>query len=247
MDTRKLVEAPRRLLNTISKRSFSNDLSKFAEGLGGDDRFFGFNRQRVRTTILLRILQELPFDAFIETGTNKASTTLLMAAQTKLPIYSCDIDPAQIAAARRKLIGYSSRVDVRCQDSREFLKDVLREGKFQSPFFYLDAHWYELPLVEELELVVSMAPEFAIVIDDFRVPSDESFGYDSYFGQVLELGLIEEALSRATTKIQVFFPAYPAARETGSKRGFVLLASPKFAKAIQEMVPASLLSVWTSD
>jgi hypothetical protein len=48
-------------------------------------------------------------------------------------------------------------------------------------FFHLDAHWEgDLPLQEEIEIILGRFPNFLIMIDDFRVPGDSGYGFDDY-------------------------------------------------------------------
>ena len=90
-------------------------------------------------------------------------------------------------------------------------------------FVYLDAHWGpDLPLFEETRILFASSSGIVVMIDDFQVPDDPGYAFDSYGPaatlnlEYLRLGEIPEA--------RVFFPALPSSAETGARRGCVVLA-----------------------
>lgn len=88
-------------------------------------------------------------------------------------------------------------------------------------FFYLDAHWGEdLPLKVELEQITSNYVNYIICIDDFEVPNDSSWGFDSYAGVKLDINLLE-----GLENTKIYFPNYSASLESGEKRGTVFLTN----------------------
>lgn len=116
-------------------------------------------------------------DAFIETGSNMGDTTAYLAVQyPRLPIHSCDIEPRYAETARRRTAPCRN-VSVELLDSRELLRQVA--GRYQRPFFYLDAHWNEdWPLTGELELIRTGV----VMVDDFNI-GHPRFGFDAYGGR----------------------------------------------------------------
>jgi hypothetical protein len=88
----------------------------------------------------------------------------------------------------------------------------------------LDAHWYaDLPLEGELDIIAKDWEHFVIMIDDFQVPGDEGYGFDSYGeNQALTLARFAEVFRRQ--RLTPFFPNLYSGEETGIKRGCVVLA-----------------------
>jgi hypothetical protein len=108
--------------------------------------------------------------------------------------------------------------------------------------FYLDAHWWEnIPLKEELRLILGRCSSFAIVIDDFRVPGDAGFGYDAYEEYALEMESIAPVLAARSDPVSVWYPAYSSTLEIGAKRGMVILATADYAERISSQIPPELL------
>jgi prepilin-type processing-associated H-X9-DG protein len=70
----------------------------------------------------------------------------------------------------------------------------------KTTFLYLDGHWYaDLPLQEEIDLIAANWNGFCILIDDFRAPGDEGYGYDFYSFGSLELDLIQNSIANMTS------------------------------------------------
>jgi len=204
--------------------------------------FCGFNGQYVRASLLLYLMKTLSIDSFIETGTFRGETCLLVAAQTDARIQSCDVVDGHVSFAQRVLAPFGERVQIELQDSRDFLKQKIAEKNLGRPLLYLDAHWFrDLPLIGELEVILAGLEEYIIVIDDFRVPSDNGFGFDSYGRISLEWNLIAPTVLNSARPPSVWYPSYPSKLETGPKRGFVLLTSGEMRNAVSAAVPSSVL------
>jgi len=235
------------IAETLSESTFPKDLRSLLESAyryrNTGRFFFGMNGQFIRATIFIQLLNKLPVGAFIESGTFRGETSALIAAQTKLPILSCELNPMAYNFARLTLTPFGNRINLSLGSSREFLQKVIRDGLPKFSFFYLDAHWYEdLPLRDEIAVIVSSLSSFVIAIDDFKVPADEGFRYDQYEDSTLELAYIRSSLSKSNQDLYVFFPSYPSRTETGAARGFVLVATRDLAERIEDTVPEFLLS-----
>jgi len=202
----------------------------------------GFNGQLIRAGLLLTLMRNLRFDAFIETGTFRGETCFLVAAQTTLPIRSCDLPHRAETVATVLSSVCGEAVQLSRMDSREFLMAVLRDSRFQKPFFYLDAHWEDdLPLLGELAEILKSETEFVIAIDDFRVPGDQGFGFDEYPKAILQWDYIAGTVKGSGRQVGVFYPCYPSTLETGSKRGFILLSSKGMTPLIEAALPPGFL------
>lgn len=233
-----------RLRNTVSPQTFPVDLHLLMQGARATNNFFGMNHDFVRASIILRLLETLGVDVFVETGTHLGRTCFLIAAQTDLPVFSCETNERFFRIARWFLKPFGSRIRLSNEDSVIFLNGLLSQQRFRRPLFYLDAHWYsKLPLVDELRTILNFAGSFVIVIDDFRVPDDVNFGFDRYGSTVLEWASIEQVLIGSGRRMVAYSPAYSSSIEVGDRRGWILIASMDNRPAITEVVPTDLLEV----
>src|SRR5262249_47346298 len=131
--------------------------------------------------LVLQLIRELPATAFVETGTYLGHTAAYVGRQVpEIPIFTCEIDPRLFRRTRAHLAKFAN-VEVRNQSSPKFLDQLLRIGSLGSmPIFWLDAHWYSYwPLRDELSIITSAPQPSVIIIDDFQVPGEPQFGYDS--------------------------------------------------------------------
>src|SRR5947199_2432339 len=141
----------------------------------------GFNGQRHRKRIFSEVMSALQLEVVVETGTWLGDTTGYMAQTANRPVFSCEID-CRIHAVANKRLAEINDVHLELCDSRAFLRKLIREGLAKkSAFFYLDAHWYEdLPLAEEIDIIATGWNHWVAMIDDFKVPDDLGYRYDSY-------------------------------------------------------------------
>lgn len=190
--------------------------------IGSDDA--GFNGQQNRKKIFMDLIKTIKFDALIETGTWFGNTAGFMHKAAKLPVFTCELNRCYYLVAKTRLADLPA-ITLDMGDSRQFLKS-LAGGRLsrQVLFFYLDAHWNEdLPLKYEIEIITSKWEEFVIMIDDFKVPGDDGYGFDNY-GEGKSLTLETLAAQIRTHALRVFFPSTHSSKETGAKRGCVVLA-----------------------
>jgi hypothetical protein len=241
---RTLIRRIARLRNTLSRPTFPRDLTLLYNWADKTNLFFGMNHDFVRTCIILKLLEILSVDAFVETGTHLGRTCFLIAAQTDLDIFSSEISKDYMRIARWLLRWFGSRVRLTNMDSVRFLDNLLAQRQFRRPLFYLDAHWYsKLPLIEELRVILDSVESFIIVIDDFKVPNDNNFGFDQYGETVLEWKLIERVLIDSGRRTVAYFPSYPSSLEVGDCRGWILLASSDNESLIRDALPANLVDI----
>jgi predicted O-methyltransferase YrrM len=239
-----LVRRLAKLRNTISLQTFPHDLHLLHKCSCKTNMFFGMNHDFIRTCIILKLLETLAVDAFVETGTHLGRTCLLVACQTNLAIFSSEVNQEYMRVARWLLKCFGSRIHLSNMDSVRFLNGLLAREQFRRPLFYLDAHWYSnLPLIEELCTILGSAESFVVVIDDFRVPGDANFGFDRYGKTVLEWELIQQVLADSGRGLAAYLPAYPSSLEVGDRRGWILIASLDNERCISEAVPIDLLQI----
>jgi hypothetical protein len=185
-----------------------------------------FNGQPFRRHLFMAIIKQLRPVAIVETGTYRGITTDFMA-QTKLPIFTVEGHPNKHGFARAKL-WRQRNVKLLLDDSRSALRKLfdgpLNGLTSRRLFFYLDAHWNEdLPLAEELEIILPRCASPVIMIDDFQVPDDAGYGYDDYGpGNALTPDYIAPAVK--AHGLRAFYPATRSADEGGERRGCVVLS-----------------------
>jgi len=191
------------------------------EYLDSDD--VGFNGQKYRKNFFRALLSKFSFEAIVETGTYYGNTTGYMAKTANVPVYTVELNSRYHVIAKVRLKVFDN-ITFELGDSRLFLKKLASTGlSIKNTFFYLDAHWYEdLPLEEEIEIICNNWSKFVIMIDDFKVPGDNGYGYDNYGeSKSLELKTFSNIFSQYD--LIPFFPAVSAEKETGNRRGCVIL------------------------
>lgn len=185
-----------------------------------------FNGLAGRKRIFEEVLKKYRFSCIIETGTHVGETTGYLAVQSKVPVYSSEINPNMYSLARMRLKNISG-IYLYQSDSREFIKELSKNPEMvrNNTFFYLDAHWRkDCPLVEEIERIASRWEKFVIMVDDFQVPGDDGYGYDRYSAfQKMNISLIRSTIKKH--KLRAFFPNIPSTEESvqPKPRGFVIL------------------------
>jgi predicted O-methyltransferase YrrM len=192
-----------------------------------------FNRQRMRFRVFREIDRLIPFDNYIETGTYTGLTTHFLAdvARTRgALVYSCEINDDYYRIASRT-VGNLKGVHLHRGNSVDFLRSLSANVSDAVNFIYLDAHWYKyLPLRDEVA-VIGKWPNTVVMIDDFKVPFDEGFGWDRYDDErEICMRYIEGSIGSSG----VYFPNYPARQEgAGITRGYsVISISERYTNAL---------------
>jgi predicted nucleic acid-binding Zn-ribbon protein len=195
-----------------------------------------FNGQEGRRALFLDLVERLDLAAIVETGTFRGSTTEWMAERFDGPILTCEHAPAYFFQAQQRLSRFAN-VTVRLNDSRAFLKETLPELREKRPvLFYLDAHWHnDLPLSEEVKIILAECADPVIMIDDFRVPFDPGYEWDDYGpGNRVDL---EQLKWLQSSDCRFFFPSLPSSEETGAARGVCVIAT----KSAEQLASSPLL------
>lgn len=187
-----------------------------------------FNGQEGRRAIFELILSTTRPALILETGTFRGTTAELLA-QTGLPVVTIEDKERNYGFSRARLRRFSN-IDLRLGDSRIETRRTLQSYRQivgnQPIFAYLDAHCWRgsSPLAEELDIVFSLCPQAVVMVDDFLVPGDPGYGYDTYGpGETLDQDYVEPAMT--VHRLAAFYPTLPSSEETGDRRGFVILAN----------------------
>jgi hypothetical protein len=202
-----------------------------------------FNGQEFRQKIFMELVGKLGFSMIVETGTFRAVTTQYMHMKSGLPVYTAEVDPRIFGYARTRL-RKDHGVVLFNKDSRDFLRQLIDDQllEHKEVFFYLDAHWGEdLPLLEEIQIIFENVPGAVVMVDDFKVPGDDQYGYDDYgAGKSLSLEYLAPAIGKY--ELSAFFPAQRAGMETGVRRGCVVLAkSPEKIALLRQLTTLKIL------
>jgi len=182
------------------------------------------NGQAFRRQIFEELRGLFSFRAILETGTFRGTTTEYFAA-TGLPVHTAEASPRYYAFARRRLRDAGPNVHLHQGDSRAVLRRLAQDPAVpdEDVFCYLDAHWEEdLPLREELDIILAHWRRAVIMVDDFEVPGG-AYAYDDYGeGKALTMDYLAPLRSSG---LRAYFPAAPAEEETGARRGCVVLCT----------------------
>lgn len=182
------------------------------------------NEQERRRDILRELASAIHFDRVIETGTYRGASTEFFSEVFRCPVHTVERNPRFYTYSKRRL-SVLPNVTVSPADSRAFLRDLSgRQGAAGTVLIYLDAHWGEdLPLAEELQIVVRAWPRAVVIIDDFEVPGEPGYKFDDYGeGKTLTEHYLPADHLNAWT---LWYPSASANEETGQKRGCGVLSS----------------------
>jgi hypothetical protein len=154
-----------------------------------------FNGQFSKHRIFAELEAGFDFGLYVETGSFRGETTAFLGARGR-PVLSVEIDPGFCAEARQRVAGLAGVEVVEGSSEVVLAARLGTDVAAQTGFFYLDAHWRdEIPLVPEIELVFARMPAAVAMVDDFRVPGDDGYGFDSYPAGELSLTLVGETVA----------------------------------------------------
>jgi hypothetical protein len=190
-----------------------NDTSSRKERDDGTYSFYdvGFHGDEYLLSLVDYIFRNENVERFVETGTNVGSTLAYVARKYKeIDCFSCEPDIRAFTLAQGHSMALPN-AKIYNLDSLTFLERLKAEVSppiARNTVFWLDAHGYgfEWPLKEEVQVISSAMERCYMFIDDFKVPGNRSFGYDSYGGQECSFDYIKTNIS--TQKYRMYYPAY---------------------------------------
>jgi hypothetical protein len=190
-------------------------------------RAFGgpLNDQAFRRLIVEGVISACDLRTVIETGACRGTSTEFFAGSGVEAVFSIEYVPRLFWYTRLRLRKHPS-VQILPGDSRDGLKRLASDRALtgKPTLFYLDAHWGpDLPLAGEIEIVAANWSQWVIIIDDFRVPDDAGYGYDSYG----EDATIDAAYCARVgiDGMRLFYPALESRYETGFRRGCAVMTN----------------------
>jgi hypothetical protein len=148
---------------------------------------------------------------FIETGANVGSTLAYVARKyPDIQCFSCEPDCAAFQRAKKNT-EHLPNVTVRNTTSPDFLRWLAKQCPdcFSDALFWLDAHGrgFKWPLKEEVAFISANCASAYILIDDFKVPGLDAFGYDEYGGQECSFDYIKDVL-QTNLEYRLYYPRY---------------------------------------
>lgn len=170
----------------------------------------GFHGDQYLLAFVDTIMQSVK--TFIETGTNVGSTLAYVARKyPHIQCFSCEPDPEAFRHALRNTNGLPN-VYLFNETSQHFLERIQREYPHlfeEDTLFWLDAHGYgfEWPLRDEISFITRRFRKAYILIDDFKVPGLDCFGYDAYQDQECSFEYIKDALN-PRIEYALYYPNY---------------------------------------
>ena len=139
-----------------------------------------FNGQCFRQTIFIDLVRACNFDAVIETGTYRGSTTLFLALNSGgAPVYTSEIDGRVFALARRRLRAIPN-IRMYNTDSRKFLS-ALNLSDNGCKLFYLDAHWLKISVGLDMAFIPDFPLASSALIFSSGCPASPRYGRASAF------------------------------------------------------------------
>jgi FkbM family methyltransferase len=207
-----------KVASAFQKRSHATRQSQFIDvGFHGDEHLLGLSRHIAGKSKI-----------FIETGSNVGSTLAYVAKNNpQIRCLSCEPDRSAFEQASANAGKYAN-VALFNGTSQQFIEHLTKhkpEIFSEQCFFWLDAHGYgfEWPLKKELEFITGRFNSAYVLIDDFKVPDRDYFGYDQYQEQICSYDYVKDALNPGKA-YQLYYPTY---RDKTSKhhplRGWGLL------------------------
>jgi hypothetical protein len=193
-----------------------------------------FNGQHFRQKMFLDILLGYEPEVLVETGCFRGTTTEFMATHTNAPIKAVELQPRYYYYTRLRLRS-CPRVHLTCGDTNAFLRKLVQQTDIRDKrvFVYLDAHWQgRLPLKGELETLFSTCASVVAMVDDFKVPDDPGYGYDTYADGAISVECLHFVNAIG---VHCYLPNCPSHLETGMRRGSAVLCSDTADSSIAQI------------
>lgn len=214
-----------------------------------------FHNDRYYADFIKLISRNINVSSVVETGTYLGHGTQWLSECFKQNyVYTCEIMTNIYVRAKNNLANYPN-VAVFNQDSIDLLNYLkLEKSLGNKPFFFLDAHWYKKwNLTQEVKHIADNYDKAIILIDDFKVPNNPEFKYDTYDGKECSMELIEPFLNKKK-KYNFIFPDYFRLYEPNyhavdpnlpiSQAGYVLIFQ-NCEDDFKELMKATLKTSWT--
>jgi hypothetical protein len=182
-------------------------------------------------------------DVFIETGTNIGNTLYYMVSNHKhLQCFSCepDINKYKKAASRLKNFKNSHIFNTTSQKFLPIFLNKYSKVLNKKLIVWLDAHskLFSWPLKDEIQFFTKRCKSCAILIDDFKVPTQKQFRFNKHKKQPYSFEYIQRFIDPICS-YDVYYPKYK--KTTNDKlTGWVLLDIGKQFKNLNKRFKETL-------
>lgn len=187
-----------------------------------------FNGQTMRYRQIVNISEKLKPTVAIETGTYLGSSTPILSSLVSGKTFTIEYVQKFAEKAQERFVSHfpAFSIELIVGDSGTQIHHVLQKLDPASEVLlaYLDAHWEkEIPTTKELTELIAWGENWIAVIDDFKVPGDDSYGFDKYDENTVDRSMIPDVAG-----IRSFVPKKTAEAETGARRGTAYVFGPAF-------------------
>ena len=154
----------------------------------------------------------------IETGTYLGSSTSYISSLVTDITHTIEINPETIKKTQKRFrLNHSIRkINLIQGDSAQEIRKVLKgiDPSTSRVIAYLGVHWLdEIPTTEEILALMEWGGPGLAIIDDFKVPSGDGYGFDQY-GDVI----IGPAIVPISADVYTYVPSGPLNLEIGKTR-----------------------------
>ncbi len=184
-----------------------------------------FNGQVSRHKQIQQISNIVKPDVAIETGTFLGTSTPYLSTMVSGDTYTIEFVAKYAKKARMRFENEFENLGITLLEgnSVEKIQVLLKTIPSTSTILaYLDAHWEkELPTAQELNELLRWGNNWVAVIDDFKVPGDDSYGFDQYGELVVDQSLIPQG-------VRLMVPNQSAKFESGARKGTAYVFGPAY-------------------
>ena len=173
---------------------------------------FGFHGDKYLLRLVHVVIRSCLY--FIETGTNVGSTLAYVGrTYPAVKCLSCEPDTGAFNHAVKNTSELPN-VSIYNEPSQDFILRLKRQYDHlfeKNTLFWLDSHGdgFNWPLKEEISFITTNFKSPYILIDDFKVPGLDIFGYDKYEDQECSFDYIKNALNPKLS-YYLYYPTYTA-------------------------------------
>ena len=184
-----------------------------------------FNGQVSRHKQIQQISNVVKPDVAVETGTFLGTSTPYLATMVSGNTYTIEFVAKYAKKARMRFESEFQNLRITLIEGNS-VKEIQRLLRTIPPtstiLAYLDAHWEkELPTAQELNELLQWGDNWVAVIDDFKIPGDDSYGFDQYGDLVVDQSLIPQG-------VRLMVPNQSAKSESGARKGTAYVFGPAY-------------------